>query len=106
MGITGITGWISPEYQQIDYDNTTEEELDRKWLENFVDELIGQLPPSRKKIFILSKKEGFSNKQIAEIMNISVSTVETQLSLAIKFIRKEFQKNWDKLFLLLICLLI
>ncbi len=26
--------------EQIDYDNTTEEELDRKWLENFVDELI------------------------------------------------------------------
>ncbi len=39
-------------------------------------------------------------------MKISVSTVETQLSLATKFIRKEFEKNYDKLFLLGICLLI
>ena len=92
--------------QQVDYDVTTEEDIDRKWLENFVDELIRQLPPSRRKIFILSRKEGFSNKQIAEILNISVSTVETQLSLAMKFMRKEFQKNRDKLFVLLICLLI
>jgi RNA polymerase sigma-70 factor (ECF subfamily) len=92
--------------QQVDYDVTTEEDIDRKWLENFADELIRQLPPSRRKIFILSRKEGFSNKQIAEILNISVSTVETQLSLAMKFMRKEFQKNRDKLFILLICLLI
>jgi len=54
----------------------------------------------------LSKKEGFSNKQIAEILNISVSTVETQLSLAMKFMRTEFHKNRDKLFLLFIFLLI
>lgn len=92
--------------QQVDYDTTTEEGIDRKWLENFVDELIRQLPPSRQKIFILSRKEGYSNKQIAEMLNISVSTVETQLSLAMKFMRKEFQKNRDKLFVLLICLLI
>jgi RNA polymerase sigma-70 factor (ECF subfamily) len=92
--------------QQVDYDTTTEEEIDRKWLENFADELIRQLPPSRQKIFILSRKEGYSNKQIAEMLNISVSTVETQLSLAMKFMRKEFQKNRDKLFVLLICLLI
>lgn len=91
---------------QIDHDNSIEEELDRKWLEKFFNELIEQLPPSRKKIFVLSKKEGFSNKQIAEILNISVSTVETQLSLAMKFIRKEFQKNRDKLLLISICLLI
>jgi len=86
--------------QQVDYDTTTEEEIDRKWLENFADELIRQLPPSRQKIFILSRKEGYSNKQIAEMLNISVSTVETQLSLAMKFMRKEFQKNRDKLFVL------
>jgi RNA polymerase sigma-70 factor (ECF subfamily) len=92
--------------QQVDYDTTAEEEIDRKWLENFADELIRQLPPSRQKIFILSRKEGYSNKQIAEMLNISVSTVETQLSLAMKFMRKEFQKNRDKLFVLLICLLI
>ncbi|NMB49749.1 MAG: RNA polymerase sigma-70 factor [Bacteroidales bacterium] len=91
---------------QINLDNSTEEALNRKWLDEFFDELIEQLPPSRKEIFILRKKEGFTNKQIAKILNISVSTVETQLSLAMKFIRKEFQKNRDKLLFLFIALLI
>lgn len=86
--------------EQPAYDTATEKETDRKWLEDYVDELIEQLPPSRKKIFILSRKKELSTKEIAEIMQISVSTVETQLSLATKFIRKQFEKNYDKLFLL------
>ena len=92
--------------EQKPYHRQTENEIDRKWLENFVDELIDQLPPARKKIFILRKKQELSTKEIAEAMNISVSTVETQLSLAMKFMKKEFEKSHDKLFLLGICLLI
>lgn len=92
--------------EQKQYHNQTENEIDRKWLENFVDELIEQLPPARKKIFILRKKEELSTKEIAEIMNISVSTVETQLSMAMKFMKTEFEKNYDKLFLVVLFLLI
>ena len=84
--------------KQTNHDNTTENEIDFRWLDKFVNELIQQLPPSRKKIFILKKKENRSTKEIAEMMNISVSTVETQLSLAMKFFRNEFEKNYDKLF--------
>ena len=87
-------------------DTTTEREIDRKWLADFVDELIEQLPPSRKKIFILSRKDDLSTKQIAEIMHISVSTVETQLSLATRFMRRELEKNYDKLFVISLLLLI
>lgn len=86
--------------EQPAYDTSTEKETDRKWLEGYVDELIEQLPPSRKQIFILRRKKELSTREIAEIMHISVSTVETQLSLATKFIRKQFEKNYDKLFLL------
>lgn len=92
--------------EQSPFDTTTEKELDRKWLEDFIDELIDQLPPSRKRIFILSRKEDLSTKQIAEIMHISVSTVETQLSLATRFMRRQLEKNYDKLFLLCLTLLI
>jgi RNA polymerase sigma-70 factor (ECF subfamily) len=87
------------------YDTVTEKDIDRKWLENYVDELIEQLPPARKRIFILSKKEDLSTKQIAEKMNITISTVETQLSLATKFMRKEFEKNYSKLFSLSLLLI-
>jgi RNA polymerase sigma-70 factor (ECF subfamily) len=92
--------------EQSPFDTATEKELDRKWLEDFIDELIDQLPPSRKKIFILSRKDDLSTKQIAEMMHISVSTVETQLSLATRFMRRQLEKNYDKLFLLCLTLLI
>ena len=92
--------------EQSPFDTATEKELERKWLEDFIDELIDQLPPSRKRIFILSRKEDLSTKQIAEIMHISVSTVETQLSLATRFMRRQLEKNYDKLFLLCLTLLI
>ena len=91
--------------EQKPYHRQTENEIDRKWLESFVDELIDQLPPARKKIFILRKKEDLSTREIAEAMNISVSTVETQLSLAMKFMKAEFAKNYDKLFLAVFFLL-
>lgn len=92
--------------EQSPFDSTTENEIDRKWLEDFIDELIEQLPPSRRRIFILSRKEDLSTRQIAEIMHISVSTVETQLSLAIKFMRRQLEKNYGKLFLFCLTLLI
>lgn len=85
--------------EQHDSDTMTEKEIDRKWLEEYINELIEQLPPARKKIFILSRKEDKSTREIAEMLQISVSTVETQLSLATKFMRKQFEKNYDKLFL-------
>jgi len=88
------------------FDTPTEKELDRKWLEDFIDELIDQLPPSRKRIFILSRKDDLSTKQIAAMMHISVSTVETQLSLATRYMRRQLEKNYDKLFLLCLPLLI
>jgi RNA polymerase sigma-70 factor (ECF subfamily) len=92
--------------EQSPLDTATEKELERKWLEDFIDELIDQLPTSRKRIFILSRKEDLSTKQIAEIMHISVSTVETQLSLATRFMRRQLEKNYDKLFLLCLAMLI
>lgn len=82
------------------HENNVEKEINRKWLEGFVDELIEQLPPSRRQIFILRRKKELSTREIAEQMNISVSTVETQLSLATKYMREMFEKNWDKLFVL------
>ncbi len=91
--------------EQASSDKTTEKEIDRKWLSDFIDGLIEQLPPSRKKIFTLSRKDDLSTRQIAEIMHISVSTVETQLSLATRFMRRELEKNYDKLFIISLFLL-
>ena len=45
---------------------------------------INDLPPRCKLIFTLVKEDGLSYKQTAELLNISESTVDNQLSIALK----------------------
>ena len=62
---------------------------------------IDELPPKRRYVFILSYIKGVSSKEIAEIMDISVRTVETQLCKALHFLREKL----SHLLLLLLLLL-
>lgn len=45
---------------------------------------LSVLPPTRKKVFILSRLQGYSYKEISEQLCISPRTVEKHISLAIK----------------------
>ncbi len=58
---------------------------------------INALPPRCKLIFTLVKEDGFSYKQTADLLHISESTVENQLSIALKkisnAIRYTFRHN-------------
>jgi RNA polymerase sigma-70 factor (ECF subfamily) len=49
---------------------------------------IRQLPSRCSTIFALSKLEGLSNKEIADRLNISVKTVENQMTKAYKLLRQ------------------
>ena len=80
----------------------TEENIDLHFLNDYIDSLAEELPAQRKKIFILSKRQNYTNKEIAEMMGISESTVATQLSLAVKFMREQLMKHYDKVIALLI----
>lgn len=84
-----------------DHDQQTEENTDLRFLNDYIDSLAEELPPSRKKIFLLSKRQGYTNKEIAAMLGVSESTVATQLSLAVKFMREQFIKHYDKLILIL-----
>ncbi len=48
---------------------------------------IDQLPPERRKIFLLSKRDGLKYQEIADELHISVKTVENQISKALKSLR-------------------
>lgn len=50
---------------------------------------IDQLPAKRKEIFTLVKQEGLSHKIVASQLGISPATVEKQVGLSLKFLRKE-----------------
>ena len=84
----------------VDRDFRTEEGIDLHFLHEYIDSLADKLPEQRKKIFILSKRQHY-NKEIAEQLGISESTVATQLSLAVKFMRTQLMQNYDAVLALL-----
>lgn len=68
-----------------------DEELDFKELEIAYKQIIDKLSPKRKEIYILSRELLLSNAEIAKKMNISVKTVENQMTSAISEIRKNLR---------------
>lgn len=67
---------------------------------DYIDKIIEKLPPSRREIFILSKKDGMKNPEIAKLLNISEQTVKNQLVSAMKFLRSEAAGDDNELGLL------
>lgn len=61
-------------------------------LEEKVQRLIGELPERRRKMFELSRYKGMSYKQISDELGVSENTVDTQIRLALKFLREEVLK--------------
>ena len=58
-------------------------------LKGAIQDAINKLPERCREIFVLSKVDGLSNKQIAEQLNISMKTVEAQMTTAFVRLRKE-----------------
>jgi RNA polymerase sigma-70 factor (family 1) len=52
-----------------------------------VNRIIGQLPEQQKIVFLKSRMEGLSSKEIAKELNLSPGTVDNYISGALKFIR-------------------
>ncbi len=53
-----------------------------------IDQCIDELPPERRKVFMMSRYDGFKYREIAEKLGISVKTVEVQMGKALKDLRK------------------
>jgi len=68
---------------------------------NAVNKEIQNLPPKCKEVFILSKKEGLTNIEIAEHLDVSIKTVEAQITKAFSILRSSLdEKIKNFLFLL------
>lgn len=64
-------------------------------LQSHYETCIKLLPNKRREIYLLSRHEGLTNKQIAERLNISIKTVEHQIRAALDFLRSYF-RNLDE----------
>lgn len=69
------------------------EDAERK---RILDEALGKIPESQRTALILSKTQGFSNNEIAEIMNITVSAVESLIHRAKTNLRKLLLRYFEE----------
>jgi RNA polymerase sigma-70 factor (ECF subfamily) len=76
----------------IDFDNQTAEYIDYTSVLQRIDQVVASFPERKKQIFLKSRKEGKSSKEIAKELDITVGAVDNQISQAIKMIR-EVLKN-------------
>jgi len=76
-----------------DFDLNTVQNIDFKSTKQLIDQIVDQLPLRRKTVFIKSRFEGFTVKEIAKELGTSPKTVENQLGEALKFIRERLNKE-------------
>lgn len=62
--------------------------LEIRELQTVINDFIHTLPPKARQIFELSRNEYLSNKEIAEKMGISTKTVENQMTITLKKLKK------------------
>jgi len=72
----------------LDFSEIPEQEIIGKDFNEKVLEAINELPEQCRNIFKMKKFDGLKYTEIAEIKNISVKTVETQMGRALKYLRK------------------
>ncbi|MBI9064147.1 MAG: RNA polymerase sigma-70 factor [Marinilabiliaceae bacterium] len=70
---------------------SSSQQIEFQELKEKVDYVIDKHPERRKEIFILSRTEGLSHKEIAEKLGIKTKTVEYHISLVIKDLKEEFK---------------
>lgn len=70
-----------------DFSNSVEKNINYLELNLEIDRLINNIPEKRRKIFLLSRMEGLTYREIAEKLNISVNTVNTQISKSLEELR-------------------
>ena len=72
-------------------DNNTAESVSQadsnQEFQEYVDDVLYDLPETQRSVFILNKFEGFKYAEIAAMLNVSVKTVESRMSKALKTLR-------------------
>lgn len=76
---------------------------DEAGIEERLEQALRKLPERCQEIFVMNKLEGKKQRQIAEELQISVNTVESQMAIAYKKLREEL-KDCLPLFLFLFAL--
>jgi len=75
--------------------NQPEREEDSERMRRHIDAAVNELPTKCRQIFILSRNAGLTYEEIAEELELSVKTVENQMSIALKKLRESLKPLYD-----------
>lgn len=75
--------------------NSADDELIFSDTEKIINEGLNKLPEKKQLVFNMKKMRGYSNKEIAEQLGISIHTVKSQFYKANKFLRKFVETRID-----------
>jgi RNA polymerase sigma factor, sigma-70 family len=75
--------------------------IEAEELDELIQRAILAIPVQSREIFLKSRNENLSNREIAEELDISIKTVEKHITRSLKIIRKVLGDNYYLLFFLL-----
>lgn len=91
-------------------DDSTRERLSQTDLEQLVQSAIGDLPEQKQRVFRLSRHQGYSHQEIADLTGLSKSRVNNILVESLKYVKEYLTQHspglallfwissWDKIF--------
>jgi RNA polymerase sigma-70 factor (ECF subfamily) len=92
------TSLVIPLYNEEDIDITVAPSVMDGLYEREINKLLNQqiilLPEQCRNVFLMSRQEELSNKEIAARLGISVKTVEGHITKAIKYLREHMNHHW------------
>ena len=76
-----------------------EEEIDTSFRDARIWKAIDELPEKCRDIFLMSKRDGYSNEEIADELGISIKTVKNQMTKAFSRLREALNSGHKPFFL-------
>ncbi len=87
---------IKPNTSRIGQAETSiDQKVIRKEMSDCVREYVDRLPPDHRTVLVLSELEGFKNREIAEILQITLENVKVRLHRARAGLKKELDDGCD-----------
>ncbi|MCR9251344.1 MAG: RNA polymerase sigma-70 factor [bacterium] len=78
---------------------------DLSLLHKLISSEINKLPAKCRTIFLLSRTEGLSHKEIAEELDLSVKTIENQIGIALKRLREVLRPQLKRMMIMVVIIL-
>lgn len=67
--------------------SNAEEKVQANYMEELLETALTRLSPQQRKVFVLSRLQGHSRKEVAEMLNLAPATVSVHLTIALRTIR-------------------